>query len=396
MAAAPQARVLPGVDVVRVDGAGVLRGRSIGLITNHTGRAIDGTPTLSVLRDELELDVKALFSPEHGFTGAVAAGDTIDSSTDSAGIPIYSLYGETRSPTKEMLAGVDTLVFDIQDIGVRFYTYVSTMKLAMEKASEAGLRFVVLDRPNPNGGLKVEGPVLDPEFESFVGTASMPLVHGMTLGELARWFRSWIPNGEMLDLHVVPVRGLERDMMWDETGLPWVAPSPNIRTPTAAYVYPGFGLFEGINVSEGRGLEETFETVGAPWVDARRLEAALNASRFPGVTFRAVQFTPHALPSAPRPKYRDELCHGVVVSLSSPRRFEAVRTGLSAIDAIRRHHPDAFSWVRRGERYWVDLLLGTDRPRRALEAGRSVDEVLASEQAKVDAFVRARQPHLLY
>ena len=384
--------VTPGVDVVRVEPERLssLRGKRVGLITNHTGRALDETSTLSVLRDELSLNVVALFSPEHGFSGDVGAGDEV-SSDESGAIPVFSLYGDIRAPTREMLRLVDVLVFDIQDIGVRFYTYVSTMKVSMDAAADAGVAFVVLDRPNPNGGTRVEGPVLDTEFISFVGIAPIPLVHGMTVGELARLFRK-----DELELDVVLTRGWTRDQSWDETGLPWVAPSPNIRSARAALAYPALGLLEGINVSEGRGIDETFERIGAPWIDEERLSAVLNDAGLAGATFRPTTFVPRSIDAAPRPKYENELCRGVELVITSPHDFEAVRTGLEVIAAIRTLHSDDLEWSRNDGRYWIDRLLGTDRPRRAIDEGASVADILEREQGALERFAAVRAEHLLY
>ena len=384
--------VRPGVDVVRLEGERLshLRGKRVGLITNHTGRAIDGTPTLEVLRGELGLEVVAVFSPEHGFSGGVAAGDYV-SSDESGDIPLFSLYGDIRAPTREMLARIDVLVFDIQDIGVRFYTYISTMKLAMDAAAEAGVGFVVLDRPNPQGGTRVEGPVLDPEFTSFVGVAPIPLVHGMTVGELAKLFQD-----DRLALDVVLARGWTRDLIWEETGLVWTAPSPNIRSARAALAYPALGLLEGINVSEGRGIQETFERIGAPWVDGERLSSLLNSLELAGASFRPTSFVPRKTGAAPRPKYENQRCSGVELTITSPPAFDAVRTGLEVIAAIRNLHPDDFEWIQNDGRYWIDRLLGTDRPRRAIEEGTSVEDILESERPALERFVTVRAEHLLY
>lgn len=375
----------------------MLAGKRVGLLTNHTGVALDGTPAVQVLQEDLGLSVVALFAPEHGYRGDVAAGESVASRrADAKAPPVLSLYGETRQPTDDMLSGIDVLVFDIQDVGVRFYTYISTMKLAMEAAARNNIEFVVLDRPNPNGGERVEGPILDPEFRSFVGISEIPLLHGMTVGELANLFKRTMPGGDVLRLSVVPVRGWKREMLWSDTGLPWRPPSPNLRTATSALAYPAFGLLEGINVSEGRGVEETFERIGAPWIDRVLLSESMGGRRLRGVRFEATSFVPRDLPASPKPKYRDEPCHGVKLRIDEPRDFEAVRTGLSAIATIRKLFPHSFSWVRRGDRYWVDLLLGTDRPRRAIEAGVGVDEIVSREQPGVEAFRRLRAACLLY
>ncbi len=388
--------VKPGVDVLREEGAEFLSGRRVGLISNPTGRTIDGISTLRVLR-ELGVEVGALFSPEHGFYGESAAGEDVQEGRDvETGIEIKSLYGETRAPTPEMLSGLDALVFDIQDAGVRFFTYASTMKLAMESAARAGIQFVVLDRPNPQGGLRVEGPLLEPGRESFVGAAAIPLLHGMTLGELARFFRASTPGLSSIDLKVVAMRGWERHMLWDDTGLEWRPPSPNLRTPRAALAFAAFGLMEGVEISEGRGIEETFETIGAPWIDESAYAAALNARRIPGVEFFPATFTPSSIPAAPRPRFQDELCRGVAISITDPRRFEPLRTGLAAIETLRSLYPRSFRWVKNDREYWIDVLLGTDRPRLALEADAPLERILEKERKALDVFDRGRKPYLLY
>ncbi len=387
----------PGLDVLREEGAGFLTGRRVGLISNPTGRTIEGVSTLRVLRNELGLDVQALFAPEHGFHGGAAAGDEIDEARDDeTGIPIHSLYGETRAPTPSMLSGIDVLVFDIQDAGVRFFTYASTMKLAMESSARAGVAFVVLDRPNPQGGLRVEGPVLEPPYESFVGAGAFPLLHGMTLGELARFFRAESPELANLDLRIVAMRGWDRSMLWEDTGLPWQPPSPNLRTARSALAYPAFGLLEGVELSEGRGTEDAFEKMGAPWVEEAALADALNALELPGVEFLPTTFTPQPLPATPRPRLQGELCRGVALRVRDVRAFEPVPTGLAVIATLRSLYPGSFRWVRTDRGHWIDLLLGTERPRLALDEGVPVPRILEGERAAVERFLRERKPHLLY
>ena len=389
--------VKPGLDVLRVEGAGFLSGKRVGLITNDTGRTIDGVPALRVLRGDLGVEVVALFSPEHGYRGDAAAGDAIEEEREAeTGLPIHSLYGETRAPTPSMLSGLDVLVFDIQDAGVRFFTYASTMKLAMEAAARAGIGFVVLDRPNPQGGLRVEGPLLEAELESFVGTGAVPLLHGMTMGELARYFRASTPGLSNLDLRVVAMRGWDRAMLWEDTGLPWRPPSPNLRTPLAALAYPAFGLIEGIEISEGRGIEETFEKIGAPWIDGAAFAEALNALELPGVEFLPTTFTPQAISAAPQPRFRGELCRGVALQVVDPRSFEPVRTGLAAIATLRSLYPRSFRWTRSDGEYWIDLLLGTERPRLGLDQGLPLARVLEGERKRVESFLEERKAHLLY
>ena len=385
--------VLPGLDRLVAEGPGELRGKRVGLITNHTGRTIGGGSAAAALLDA-GVEVAVLFGPEHGVSGSAAAGEEVASGRDpETGLPVRSLYGERRSPDEASLAGLDGLVFDIQDIGVRFYTYISTLRNALIAAKRAGIEFWVLDRPNPNGGNRVEGPMLEPEFRSFVGTDRLPLLHGMTVGELARLFAA----REGASVRVVPAAGLTRSTRWEETGLPWRAPSPNIPTLESALAYPGFGLFEGVMLSEGRGTESPFEVVGAPWVDAAAWITQLGgAGAVPGVRFAETRFTPRPVAAAPNPRFAGEASAGLRVEVTDLGAFRPVRTGLAAIDAVRRSHPEDFGWRPGGEGYWVDLLLGTDRIRRGIDAGIPVDELMAAEDARVEEFLEERSRHLLY
>ncbi|MCY4628546.1 MAG: DUF1343 domain-containing protein [Acidobacteria bacterium] len=385
--------VRPGLDRLVAEGPGELRGKRVGLITNHTGRTIGGRPAAAALIDA-GVEVSLLFGPEHGVSGSAAAGEEVASGRDpETAIPVLSLYGERRSPDEASLAELDALVFDIQDIGVRFYTYISTLRNSLIAANRAGVEFWVLDRPNPNGGDRVEGPMLDPEFQSFVGTDRLPLLHGMTAGELARLFAA----REGASVQVVPVSNLTRGTRWEETGLPWRPPSPNIPTLESALVYPGFGLFEGVMLSEGRGTETPFEVVGAPWVDAAAWITQLGGvDAMPGVRFAEARFTPRSVPAAPNPRFPDEASAGLRVEITDLDAFWPVRTGLTAIDAVRRTHPEQFGWRSSGERFWLDLLLGTDRIRRGIDAGIPVDELMAAEEASVGEFLRERSRHLLY
>lgn len=385
--------VLPGLDRLVADGPGDLLGQRVGLITNHTGRTIDGRSAAAALI-EAGVEVALLFGPEHGVSGSAAAGEEVASGRDAeTGLPVVSLYGDRRSPDGAALAGLDALVFDIQDIGVRYYTYISTLRNALVAANRAGIAFWVLDRPNPNGGDRVEGPMLDPDFRSFVGTDRLPLLHGMTVGELARLFAA----REGAAVRVVPVKSLTRSTRWEETGLPWRPPSPNIPTLESALVYPGFGLFEGVMLSEGRGTDTPFEVVGAPWVDAAAWVRELGGgAALPGVRFVEARFTPRAVPAAPNPRFADQASHGLRVEITDVAAFRPVRSGLAAIEAVRRTHPGDFGWRSSGERYWLDLLLGTARVRRGIDADVPVEDLMASEDAAVAAFLEERSRHLLY
>ncbi|MCH7495160.1 MAG: DUF1343 domain-containing protein, partial [Candidatus Marinimicrobia bacterium] len=274
-----------------------LTGRRVGVITNHTGLTKDGRHIVDLLSEAENVDLVAVFGPEHGVRGVEADGKIIDSRTDPVtGIPIYSLYGSSKRPTEEMIAQIDVLLFDMQDVGARFYSYINTMALAMEEAALNGRDFIVLDRPNPITGSKIEGPLLQPGFESFVGMYPIPIRHGMTVGELALLYKGegWIEGADSLDLRVIKMEGWNRKLWFDQTDVPWVGPSPSMPALATATVYPGTCLVEGTNVSEGRGSATPFELIGAPWVDGTVLADRLNKLGLEGVVFEAVEFTPVA------------------------------------------------------------------------------------------------------
>lgn len=374
----------PGVEGFAASPPDALAGMRVGLITNHTAITSDGTSTIDVLAAMESIDLVALFSPEHGIRGAAADGERIESGVDErTGLPIHSLYGETRKPTPEMLAGVDALIFDIQDVGARQYTYVSTMALGMEAAREAGIPFYVLDRPNPIGGVAVEGNLLEPEFATFVGMFQTPTRHGMTVGELARMFNEEFGIGA--DLTVVPIEGWTRDSWFDETGLPWVDPSPNIRRLEAAIHYPGTVFLEGTNLLE-RGTDRPFEQTGAPWLDAAAVVEELNALDLPGIRFEAVSLSVEASGR----KYPGQTVPGIRYDLIDRDVYQPVRASLLLIDAIHRRHPDDFEWSGT-----MDRLAGTDRAREAITEGHFAD-ILEGWESEEAAFREMRQPYLLY
>ena len=362
-----------------------LKGRRVGLITNPTGVNRDLVSTVDLLHQHPDVELVALFGPEHGVRGEVQDGLAVEAYTDPVtGLPVYSLYGDTPKPTQEMVAGLDTLAFDIQDVGVRFYTYLSTMVLAMEAAADYGLQFVVLDRPNPLTGVKVEGPLLDPAFQSFVGCGPVPIRHGLTLGELALFFNA--ERGIGADLTVVPLAGWTREQWYDETGLAWIPPSPNMPTLDTATVYPGTCLFEGTNLSEGRGTTKPFEWIGAPWIDGTAWARALNDLDLPGVRFRPVTFRPTFS------KFAGESCQGVQVHVRDRDCFKPVRTGLAMLATARQRWPEHFEW--KPDHF--DRLMGTDRVRLALDQGTAVEEIGADWEAAEADFVRRSQRYWLY
>lgn len=381
--------VKAGVDILLENPEKHLRGSRVGLVTNPTGATGDLTPTLDALYSHPCVELKAVFGPEHGARGdvqdALPVGHSIDPST---GLPVYSLYGEFMKPTAEMLEGVDALVLDIQDVGARFYTYTSTLTYSLQAAAEHGVSLIVLDRPNPVNGLAVEGNILEPEFKSFVGLHPIPMRHGLTMGELARFVNQEIGT----DLTVVPMRGWRRGMWFDETGLPWVQPSPNIPTLDTATVYPGACLFEGVNVSEGRGTTHPFECLGAPWIDGERWAAELNGLGLGGVRFRACSFTPTFS------KYDGQRCVGVQLHVLDRGSFKPVETALHMLAAVLRLWPEEFRWLEPSydRRRHFDLLAGTSKTREALGRGTPVQEIVDGWREKLEEFDEMRQDFLIY
>ena len=374
-----------GLTVLLEERLDLIGDRSVGLITNATGVNENLESNVSLFCKNPDIHLKAIFSPEHGLWGAAQDAISISSSQhEDVDIPIYSLYDKTRKPTVEMLEGIDVLIFDIQDVGARFYTYISTMAMAMEACAEYNVNFLVLDRPNPIGG-RMEGNILDMEFRSFVGYLPIPIRHGMTTGELARLFNDQI--GARLE--VLEMLGWRRDMWFDDTGLQWVMPSPNMPTLDTATVYPGTCLFEGTNVSEGRGTTRPFELIGAPWMDARRIADQLNQLSLTGVIFRPAYFIPTFV------KYKDQNCGGVQVHVIDRDKFAPVKVALSMIDIIRRAYPGEFQW-RGGDRPFFDLLMGTDRVRKQLSSGESLDNIINSWEDELAKFSEARSGYCLY
>ncbi len=380
--------VQTGLDRVERYGS-LFGGKRIGIISNHTGRDGRGRFIADRLGGMPEVKVVALFGPEHGFEGVAQDGVKItDQAQSGFGAPIYSLYGQNRKPTSEMLAGIDLLVFDIQDVGARFYTYTWTMALAMEAAAEAGIDFVVLDRPNPINGVAVEGTILQREFATFVGLYPIATRHGMTIGELAGMFNGegWLKNGVRAKLTVIPMRHYRRGLWYDQTGLAFIPPSPNMTSLAVATVYPGTCLLEGTNLSEGRGTPWPFLQFGAPWVDGAALAEALNGKKLPGIVFEPVTFTPTLS------KFSGEVCHGARIRIIDRDRIDTTRTGLAIIQAAYQLYPESFEW--RVSHF--DRLCGTDRIRTGIIAGESVEAMAKEIQTGLEAFKAIRRKYLIY
>jgi uncharacterized protein YbbC (DUF1343 family) len=377
-----------GLERVASDEGAFLRGRRVGLLGHAASVAAEGRHAIDVLRGA-GVDVVRLFGPEHGLRGLAAAGEEVRGGIDAAsGLPVVSLYGQRTKPTPADLRGLDALVVDLQDAGVRFYTYASTMLLALRAAADEGLEVVVLDRPNPLGGERVEGPVRDPDMpESLVSAAPGPLVHGLTLGEMAL-----LAGGRRARpgrVRVVSMRGWSRGMTWADTGRAWVSPSPNLRGAEAAIAYPGTCLLEATNASEGRGTEAPFLLVGAPWM---KPEQVAREAATAGFALEPTTFTPAASAAAPKPKLVGERCRGLRVRVKDAAGARPWSLGLRLLAALRRH-PE-FAWVREGG--WLDTLTGTKAVRAALERGDTVDAILASEAPAIEAWRRERRDSLLY
>ncbi|HWI51866.1 MAG TPA: DUF1343 domain-containing protein [Symbiobacteriaceae bacterium] len=382
-------RVLTGIDSLLSGAFDLPSGRRVGIVTNHTGVTAGLDSTVDRLVRHTDCRVTALFSGEHGLRGDMPAGEHIAGSTDAAtGLPVYSLYGQTRKPTPAMLQEVDLLLFDMQDAGARFYTYTWTMALCMQAAAENGKAMAVLDRPNPIGGEAVEGGVLHPGCESFVGLYPLATRHGLTLGEIARWLNG--AQGLGCDLTVVPMRGWKRSLWYDQTGLPFVPPSPNANCLEMLTLYPGTCFFEATNISEGRGTTTPFQVFGAPWLDEQAVIAALKARNLPGVQFRPTCFTPWTS------KFQGQLCRGVQLHITDRRALRPVALGAHLLDLCRRLHPRQFEWLPWGERRKIDRLAGSARLGDALTAGEPVTAVLAQWEAEAAAFARESAPYRLY
>ncbi|WP_026314491.1 DUF1343 domain-containing protein [Bacillus acidiproducens] len=380
-----------GVDVLLKDRLDLLKGKRVGLITNPTGVDQSLNSIVDRFAGNSDIHLTALFGPEHGVRGSAEAGAYVPFYTDlKTGLPVYSLYGETKKPTPEMLKDVDVLVFDIQDVGARFYTYIYTMAYAMEAAKEKGIPFIVLDRPNPIGGTKVEGPVLNPDYASFVGMYPIALRHGMTVGELAKYFNKACGIGA--DLTVVPMKGWHREMYMDDTPLEWVMPSPNMPTLDTAAVYPGTALIEGTNISEGRGTTRPFELIGAPFIDGDRLTVKLNQLGLPGVRFRSASFTPTTS------KWSGRLTNGIQIHVTDRNKYQSVKTGLAIVKTIHDLYPNQFAFRaedKNGVSYF-DQLIGNVWVREAINNGTSLQDIEKRWQKDLKEWKKKRAKYLMY
>jgi uncharacterized protein YbbC (DUF1343 family) len=375
------AQTLTGIDVLEAQRFAPLVGKRVGLITNQTGIDRNRRSTIDLLAHAPGVKLVALFSPEHGIRGTL--DERVSSSTEAVtGLPVYSLYGETQRPTDAMLKGVDTLVFDIQDAGVRFYTYITTMGYAMEAAAAHHIAFYVLDRPDPLGGDRIEGPMLDRDHTNFVGYFPMPVRMAMTLGEVAQMFNAEKKIG--CDLHIIPMQNWQRRMWFTDTGLPWVNPSPNLRSPTVEILYPGLEILQAGGVSVGRGTNHPFEVFGAPWIAGVELASYLNGRKIPGVRFEPEKFTPDSS------LFKGELCQGVKVVLGNRDALESLLMGMEIATALGQLYPGKFEVAKMIE------LIGNASTIKSLDEGKDPVSILASWDSDIENFQNIREQYLLY
>ncbi|WP_406050870.1 exo-beta-N-acetylmuramidase NamZ domain-containing protein [Kribbella sp. NBC_00889] len=388
--------VMTGAEVLAKDDWRALAGQKVGVISNPTGILPDFNHIVDTMHASGKVNIVAVFGPEHGFRGSAQAGGSEGDHVDPrTGIMVYDAYGATVDKLVDLYtkSGVETVVFDIQDVGARFYTYIWTMYSAMQAAITTGSRFVVLDRPNPVGGY-ARGPMMKPGFTSGVGKEEIIQQHGMTVGELARLFNAeYLPldagGARLKELKVIPVQNWKRDQLYDDTGLPWVMPSPNMPTPDTALVYPGLCLFEATNMSEGRGTTRPFELIGAPYVDYKWAQA-LQQKTIPGVEFREAYFTPTISKNA------NLLCGGVQVQITDPSRVEAITAATHMIVEARKLYPE-FTWrAENPPGRWIDLLTGSDRFRTMLMADATAEQIVAAWKSETDAWTARRAKYLLY
>jgi len=384
--------VRSGIDVLEGTRHEKITGRRLGVITNPTGLASDFRSSIEVITGLRDSKLTALFACEHGLRGQLQAGKHVDDEVDPVfGVPVYSLYGSTRKPNADMLKDVDTVIFDIQDLGVRFYTYMTTLLYVMEACAEHGKSLLVLDRPNPLGGERCEGGLLKPGYESMVGGWQIPICTGMTIGEFARMANDI--RGTGCDLDVIKLDGWSRGMDYIDTGLPWVLPSPNIPTMDTVRLYSGTCFFEGTNLSEGRGTTRPFEWIGAPWVNGDELAKRFNACELPGIHAHSMYMTPTFS------KHQGESCGGVMLFVTRPAEVEAVRTGLVLLHLVSRMYPEQFQWLSPPEgrkRYFIDLLTGSEDVRFHIHEEAGLKRIVSEWNVDAERWRTMRAPYLLY
>ena len=392
----PKNKVTTGADLLLSKEFNLIKGKKLGIVTNHSAILANGVHLVDTLFHRNDVSISALFGPEHGIRGDAPDGISITNGKDTrTGLPVYSLYGKINKPTPEMLKDVDVLVFDIQDVGARFYTFISTLFYTVQAAAENHIPLLILDRPDMISGDKVDGPVRKEGLKSFVGIAPIPIMYGMTIGELAKMYNESGMIGKDLkaDLTVIKMEGWQRNYYYDDCDLKWVKPSPNIPDLETAIVYPGMCLIEGTNVSEGRGTHAPFLTIGAPYVNSKDLISELNKLNIPGVSFVEEDYTPVDIPNmTSNPKYKGELCHGIKSTITDRSKFAPVQFGINLIYALNKLYPEKFEF--RGSRF--DKLSGDTTIREQFKSGVTPDKIIAGWQNELDQFMNFRKQFLLY
>lgn len=390
-------KIATGADLLLSENIDLIEGHNLGIITNQTALLANGTHLVDALyNSEFRIKIVALFGPEHGIRGDAKAGEVVENGIDDkTQAPIYSLYGKNKKPTKEMLKGVDVLIFDMQDVGARFYTYLSTLYYSMQAAAENKIPIIVLDRPNPIGGNYVDGPIRQDSLNSFVGIAPIPIAHGMTFGELANYFNdeNLLGNNLHAMLEVLKIKNWKRNYFFNDLNLPWIKPSPNITDLETAIVYPGICLIEGTNISEGRGTEKPFLNIGAPFIKAKQLLNELRKFKITGITFSEISFTPKDIPNvAANSKYKDNLCHGISIHVTDKTKVESVKFGITLLYVLHKLYPKEFSFKEKS----FELLSGDSKIRKQLLMNISPKQIFKSYQKELSNFKEIRNKYLLY
>ncbi len=388
--------VKTGADLLLEENVSLIRGKNVAIVTNHTGCLSNGVHLIDTLDRLPDVTISALFGPEHGIRGDAPDGLKIrDGIDDQTGAPIYSLYGKTLKPTKKMLEGSDVIIFDIQDVGARFYTFISTMYYIMEAGAEYNIPVIILDRPNPIGGVKFDGPLRDEELKSFVAIAPVALMHGLTVGELATIFNEegMLEGGIKGELHVIKMKNWNRAYYYDQCGLKWIDPSPNMPSVETAIVYPGMCFIEGTNISEGRGTKTPFLVFGAPYVNNEELTFQLNGLKLPGIKFHKTEYIPVEIEGmASNPKFQGEKCFGCRLEITSREKFQPVKTGIYIISKVHELYPDDFSF--RGKR--LDKLFGKEYFRIMVSDNSKPEEIIKKWKKDTNEFSALRKKYLLY
>ncbi len=393
---AQEVKVTVGADILVSDSLHLIQNKRLGIVTNHSAILSNGAHLVDTLVAIPNVKVTALFGPEHGVRGNAPDGHSIKDGIDSkTGLPVYSLYGKTRKPSKEMLENIDVLIFDIQDIGARFYTYISTLHYTMVAAAENNIPIIVLDRPNPINGITVDGPIRTEEFKSFVAIAPIPIQHGMTIGELATMFneKNWLDNGLKAHLTIIKMNNWERQYLFDECNLSWIAPSPNMPDLETALIYPGMCLIEGINASEGRGTYSPFLTFGAPYVNAADLLKELELFTIPGIELDTISYTPKSIPNmSTYPKYKNIKCNGVTIKIIEREKLKALRFGIEVLYSLHKLYPNEFEFRKN----WLDKLFGNKKLTKMLKSNSTPNEIFETWTDELDKFKILRKEYLLY